>query len=609
MNLGIGAPLGLLALIGIPILIALYTIQERHKREQITTLFLIDVVSDNSSATRRIDYLRLPLSFWLQLLAIVLSATLLANLYATHEVQYESVLVMIDGSASMGAFQSRLPAAFNQIQSTLTNQKQLEWTIVASDAPHKVMYQGLDLSKASQILETWKPQASSHSLRRAIEVARQSAPQTQVVTVVTDHKDPELTGVVSVGIGEPRNTVGFSGGSVRADGDHFTGEVLIRNYSHEQQTRRLLYTQGSQPEIEEEITLAPDEIRLVSRKLKSNDGDIVLQLQRDDFPLDDLFPIVLPRTRTITWQIQDSQGLFNTIYTFMSRFPHMEEVSQHPTLQVNTVTPSRLSETANDLPQIQWLISQDDAKEPRIRRSNGAVATNHPLVRSLRFAPLLVPTTSITALPKQDEVLVWKGNQPIISLGGTPKAPILRILFDIRYSNASRLPSFIVLMHRFIDDLRSRVVTLEARNVDTLQLISIPLATTEKERYVKITNGNDSRTIEVDSKASNTIVRAPSEPGLFDVMADGISVLHGAASFQDTREADLSKAESFAITEAQDFRTLLSEDRDKVNTLRQEFEGLSSILIILTALSILFGWLYSPPLNRPIRISRPQDRP
>jgi hypothetical protein len=286
----------------------------------------------------------------------------------------------------------------------------------------------------------------------------------------------------------------------------------------------------------------------------------------------------------------------------------MKEVSEHPFLQMIAVTPSGLSSPATRLPQIQWLISPSDTTQGRLRRAGGSVATNHPLVRDLRFAPLLVPPTSISMLPEQDEVLVWRGYQPIVSLGGTPETPILRILFDIRYSNAFRLPSFIVLMHRFLDDLRSRVIALEARNVDTSQLISVPLATTDGKRHLTITTNNESRTIEINSRASSTVVRAPSQPGFFDIMVDGVPVLHGAASFQDNREADLSKAESFAITDGPDFRALPSQDPEE-QTLRSEFGGLTSLLIILTSLAIMVSWLYSAPSKRPIRIARPQDQP
>lgn len=609
MSLGIGAPFGLLGLIGIPVLVALYAIQDRHRRAQITTLFLIEAVSDDTTTARRIDYVRLPLSFWLQLLAIIFGSMLLAQLYYSKFEQYTKVLVLIDGSASMAAFTSKIPDALDQIQRNLPDGTPVEWTLVTSDAPHKILYQGLERSKAEKTLTSWQPHSSGHSLHRALEIARQSAPHIQTIAVITDHKESPINDAITIGIGDPRNTVGFSGGNVRPDGEHFIGEVLIRNYSQEPQTRRLSALQENQAPIEELITLAPGEIRRLSRKLKSDDGDIVLRLEPDDFPLDDSFPMVIPHIRTIKWQLQDGQELFDQIYRLMNRFPHLEEVSQNPALQVKALRPTELSNITSSLPQIQWLISDTDSPESQIHRTNGAVAVNHPLVRSLRFGPLLVPAPASTAIPEDDEVLVWHNNHPIISLGGTRDAPILRVLFDIRYSNAIRLPAFIILIHRFLDDLRSRVVAYEARNVDTSQLISIPLSNTEGKKSVKITTITESRTIEVDSSVGSTIIRSPSKPGFFDIAVEGKSVLHGAASFQDTREADLSKAESFTSTAAQLGKAPPKWNPLEANSVRSEFEGLTPFLIVLTALAIMLSWLYSAPPGTTARTYRGKIQP
>lgn len=608
MSLGFGAPLGLFGLFGIPVLIALYAIQNRHKREKITTLFLIDAISDDTSTTRKIDSIRLPISFWLQLLSIILSTTLLARLFYTRLEQSEKVLVLIDGSASMAVFSSKIANALHQIEEKLPVGNTIEWTIISSDTPHKILYQGSDKGKADEGLKNWKPSGTGHPLHRALEIARQSAPYTRLAAVITDHKEAKLNDTITVGIGEPRNNVGFSGGNTHGDSEQRTGEVLIRNYSHEPQTRRLTVIQGNQPAIEESITLAPDEIRRLSRTLNSNDGDIRLRLEPDDFPLDDYFPMVIPQIRTVRWQFQNGRELLKQIYQLINRFPNLEEVNEQPALQIRAVHESELSEMNSGFPQIQWIIFENPSDIALSHRVNGAVAVNHPLVRSLRFASLLVPATSIT-IPEHDEVLVWQNNNPVISLGGTRETPILRILFDIRYSNATRLPAFIILIHRFLDDLRSRIIAHEARNVDTSQLVSVPLPKIEGKKTVQITTATSSRSINVDSSAGKTIIKSPSEPGFFDILVDGKSVLHGAASFQDSREADLSKAESFFTMGEQKLEPVPAGNALQETIIRSEFEEFTPMLIILTSLTILLSWLYSAPPETSARTSGEKKRP
>jgi hypothetical protein len=608
MSLGFGAPIGLLGLLGIPVLIALYAIQDRHKREKVATLFLIEVISEDTSTARRIDYVRLPLSFWLQLLAIFLSTILLAKLYYTQFEQFERVLVLVDGSASMAAFKVRIPGALEQIEERLSGANRLEWTIVTSDIPHRILYQGTQRSEANETLTGFHPESSGHSLNRALEIARQSASHTQISAVITDHKDPALNSSIIIGIGENRGTVGFSGGNVHTEGRQLRGELLIKNYSQEQQTRRLFTTQGNKALLDEVITLAPNEIRRLSRRLNATDGDISLRLEPDDFPFDDFLPMVIPSIKTIKWQLKDGQELFSHIYRLMSRFPNIVEVSEHPGLEVSAVRQSALSETTSALAQIQWLVSDNNPEKSQILRANGAVAVNHPLVRSLRFAPLLVPLTT-TTIPATDEVLVWLNNHPVISLGGTRDAPILRILFDLRYSNAMRLPAFIILIHRFLEDLRSRVVALEAKNIDTSQLISVPLGKADGKKSVTITTEKDSRTISIDSNTGSTIIRAPSKSGFFDIVVEGESVVHGATNFQDSREADLSKAESFEIAGEQQLKPQLTRNASVGGLIRSEVEGLTSIFIVLAALAIVLSWLYSAPLERTTKISSEGNQP
>ena len=68
------SPLALIALIGVPALIAIYLFQRRFKTLEVSSLILWDAVKQPSMGGRKRERLRLPLSFWLEALAVVLLA-------------------------------------------------------------------------------------------------------------------------------------------------------------------------------------------------------------------------------------------------------------------------------------------------------------------------------------------------------------------------------------------------------------------------------------------------------------------------------------------------------------------------------------------------------
>src|SRR5690606_32602535 len=110
-----------------------------------------------------------------------------------------------------------------------------------------------------------------------------------------------------------------------------------------------------------------------------------------------------------------------------------------------------------------------EPRQPERFLSDALVAENHPLMRELNWQGLLIQADSEVALEDDDRVLLWQGERPLIVLRQSARKEWLLCNFDLRYSNAGRLPAFVVLLHRFLDQLREAKPHFEQRNLQTGQ--------------------------------------------------------------------------------------------------------------------------------------------
>ncbi|HRJ10726.1 MAG TPA: BatA domain-containing protein, partial [Prosthecobacter sp.] len=99
-------PLGLWALLGLPVVVAIHFLQRRQRRVTCTTLFLLEQMRRESRTGNRFEKLRVSIPFWLQLLMVLLLAWLLAQPRWLGRDAVQRVAVVLDASASMAALAS-----------------------------------------------------------------------------------------------------------------------------------------------------------------------------------------------------------------------------------------------------------------------------------------------------------------------------------------------------------------------------------------------------------------------------------------------------------------------------------------------------------------------
>ena len=125
------------------------------------------------------------------------------------------------------------------------------------------------------------------------------------------------------------------------------------------------------------------------------------------------------------------------------------------------------------LPETNAVLFVEDPTSVGKYLKGGILAEAHPLIDGINWQALLVRET--LELPRQpsDRVLLWQEKRPLIFLRESGMKRILCFNFDLRLSNATQQPAFIVMLHRFAESLREAKVAPQALNLETGQQIRI----------------------------------------------------------------------------------------------------------------------------------------
>ena len=112
-------PLGLLALLGIPAVLAIHFLQRKSVELPVATLFLLDRTQRESASGRRFDRLMQSVPLWMQLLAVLLLTWLLTEPRYQKPRSVQRVAVVLDASASMSVFKDATLSALRDKLPTL----------------------------------------------------------------------------------------------------------------------------------------------------------------------------------------------------------------------------------------------------------------------------------------------------------------------------------------------------------------------------------------------------------------------------------------------------------------------------------------------------------
>jgi len=499
-----------------------------------------------SVSGNRIERLRSSIPLWLQLLMVCLLAWLLADPRWLREDSVQRTAIVLDSSASMNVFkENSIEKLKEQLEKFSSSASRNEYVALESDISDRRLYNGDDLSALVESLSTgWKPRKGAHETTPALRLARSLVGTDGMVIYVTDHPPTEELpfGALGFSTAEPISNSGFAGLSIEKKDGQLLWNALIRNYSDTAVTREWWIEAGGQRTSSRTVTLAPGETTALRGSFPEGAADrCTVRMTADNFVPDDSLPIVRPVPKPLSlWQ----ETAVVSGKTFQRLFASLTNINRAENHASADLIASVYNPLSPELPTSSGFVFTRDIRKKTFFSKDAPAAEIHPLTEGLNWQGLITPKP--LSIPPQDgdEVLLWQGETSLIFLRQTNGRKLLCFNFDLEKSNATKLPALVVLLHRFIDSVRTGKVAVASVNVETGQ--SLKFATNQTPGAPGITvsrprTGTPTETFTYPLVQASTI-DAPSTPGFFKVAQGEQPLLDAAAHFADTREADFRKA-------------------------------------------------------------------
>ncbi|MES2707922.1 MAG: BatA domain-containing protein [Verrucomicrobiota bacterium] len=608
MGLSLGNPWGLLALLGIPAILAIHLLQRRARIIPVSTLFLLEQLQRESQGGRRVEKLRASVPLWLQLLAVLVLSWILAGPRWLEKNSVQRIAVVLDGSASMRAAKAAvletLPRDIRRLASA-TAQTEMFLLDTRRGAEH--LYHGPEGSGFTEALKAWDPTAGSHDPSPALRLARNLAGRDGMVILVTDSEIQDLPpGVQLHASGQPIDNVGIAGIAVEEADGKTIWRATLRNYSKTAQTRTWRIESGGKKSAEESLSLEPGQVRQIQAPFAEGMEELTVSLSPDKFDLDDRAPVLKPRPKKVKVSLPASEAAVSAetgpLYTPIFRsLPGVELAAAEADVTVAAYNP-----LSPALPAGPAVIFVQDPK-PSSPVLNGALLVEKdPLVNELNWHSLLCQDGIRLPLRPEDEALVWQGERALLFLrdtgagtGGGRRDQQLVFNFDLRKSNARRLPAFVIAIHRYLDQVRRRLPREEWTLSECGQKLETAAAEGENAAPLTIRmEGQADRTLPA---AQAPLLRAPELPGFMEVRQGDRLLLRTAAHFADIREAD--------FTTRGTKRDLSAATAEVTQRHSREDPAWRAWLLVLLGLLGLSWWFISRPERRqsPLSPARPRS--
>lgn len=314
------APLGLLALLAIPAIIAIHLFRRRFPERRIAGLFLWQLARQTPEGGGRISKLPITASLVLECLAALALALILAGARLSSTALATHLVVVLDDSASMSATDGRGESARDRAVRRVLREidalgRAARVSLIASgERPSVIAGPAAYAVEARAALDAWKPAAPNHSLAIAIRLARELAGATGRVMIVSDlppaaRGHAEVEGALWASIGVPLPNVGIAGAerSVSPDEGRAAISLTLVNDSESRVQRRLSVAAGETSVASRDVDLPPG-VSSFTVPIAPGLAALRVTLSVDALARDNEVTLVEPRPRIVGVANQLAEG-------------------------------------------------------------------------------------------------------------------------------------------------------------------------------------------------------------------------------------------------------------------------------------------------------------
>lgn len=421
--LALGAPWGLLALAGIPAVLAIHWFRRRSPPQAVTGLFLYPPPAPTSASGRRREQIVSTPSLWLELLAVLALAWWLTDVYLASDERGRHVGVVLDDRLRLQARTSdhrdvTTPAHHirKQLAARLADLRPVDRvTVIASGAvPRMLAGPAATPEQALAAIAAWIPASPWHDLEPATTLIQQITAQVADsggdVLIASDRIPADApTGMGWIATGVPVPASGLA--DVRWMRDERGERLVVRVAVSGAAPSRPLQVHAADVLIGSVPVDAAGTVILPLDPVKLHEDEVltVSLLGADPLAIDDVVHVYRPPLRLVHIALTVSAGTQTVIERVLQGIPGIVVGPQSAATELMIGTGSGEGPGIWSL-RIAPTAGSDAALGPFLMRRG------HPLARDLDGTGLLwVGGLPRAALPVDGEALISAGNLVLLS--------------------------------------------------------------------------------------------------------------------------------------------------------------------------------------------------
>jgi len=605
------SPLGLLALLAIPTIVAIHLFRRRFPVRPVAGLFLWQIGRQTPEGGGKISRLPITTSLILECLAALALALILAGARISSAGVSPHLVVLLDDSASMVAVNSRGESPRSRgIRRVLGEIERLGnrglVTIVLSGVrPSVLVGPAAPALEARRAVEGWKPEASHHSLALGVRVARELAGRASKLLVITDvpPSTPPPDGELWASVGEPLANVGIMAADRALDSSEGRGTIALTlgNFSDAPARRAVTVSAADKVLLARSLELPPG-LSSLTLPLPPGLPAVRVALENDALARDNEVVLVEPRPRVV--------GVATSLPEGRGRQGLLKALASVAGVTQQQDSPHLVFGDASELDRpavagswragfgrapASWLATG----EPQDFVGPFVLEKRHPLLLGVSFGGVVWPG----ALPLAADVrpVASAGDHALIGMRSSANAanqPAILFNLDLDRTNLIRSPDWPILISNLVEMRRQALPGPERWNYRVGEWVRVRLGR-EPKGSLRIRCGSVERALlrpKGDGGPGELEFVAPSPGGLLQIIEDpdgteGDAVLYElGVNFLDENEANLRDRSTGNAGQFADVSGLRAETGPAS-------DPLFWILLVIAATALIANWCVLAPVR------------
>ena len=511
-------PLAFWGLLALPILVGIYWLRTRHRRYPVSSLMLWLDPRESPQGGTRIDRLRTPLLFFLELLMLTLLVLAAAEPRLPLRESVRPLIVVLDDSFSMQAGGEHSPR--NQAVKALED----EWKrrprpsvrfLLAGQSTQALGETAYSTAEALDRLREWNCRAATSRLEEALSFAGELGGELPLLLVLTDRETPmELhKGRMQWwAFGQPRPNLAIVNA---ARTPHERGErclIEIANYSENVEETALVLESGEPPAEWRRSTLRlkPHETQRVVLTLPEKSPLLHARIDDDELVVDNRMSLLPQSPQPVRAQVRiEDKTLRGLIDKALQATRHVEMVERRPEVLFLDGT-----ETPKDAGNA-WIVRVVAERDAVPYIGPFVLDRNHPLTEGLSLQGVVWGAGKDQVFPGTPVVLA--GNVPLLTDEETrTHGHELRLRLRPDLSTLPDVPGWPILMWNLLQWRATGKPGLHRVNYRLGEQVALTFAAPRESVVVVHPNGKR----EMMAVQDRRLTVRPEEVGVWSIEAD-----------------------------------------------------------------------------------------